>query len=224
MATTITPDLITIGAVASNSCLATLPAQKASSSVSDSIAASAVEPKLGGANSGTPGTVTTAAGKKLLMSNNSDNTPPGRPDMLPNNPEDTIVTIERSPSDGESTLGKMFINGKFECHTLEDVTRPGEPKVYGKTAIPSGRYPLTINHSQKFGKQMPLVCDVPGFSGIRIHQGTTSKHTDGCILVGSGTTPSGNTSKLTGSTEAFSNLMPKLQNAVRRGKVYIDIR
>lgn len=46
-------------------------------------------------------------------------------------------------------------------------------KVYGKTAIPTGQYNVSWNYSSKFKKMMPLIEDVPGFSGIRIHAGNT---------------------------------------------------
>lgn len=77
----------------------------------------------------------------------------------------------------------MFIDGKFECYTLEDITRTGA-KVYGETAIPSGTYRLVIDWSNRYGRKMPHVLDVPGFDGIRIHAGNTAVDTLGCILLG----------------------------------------
>lgn len=59
-----------------------------------------------------------------------------------------------------------------------------ETKVYGQTAIPTGEYQITITYSNRFKKLMPLLNNVPGFAGIRIHTGNTDKDSDGCILVG----------------------------------------
>ena len=66
-------------------------------------------------------------------------------------------------------------------------------KIYGETAIPTGIYKINITYSNKFGKRswairfggkLPLIEDVKGFEGIRIHPGNTNKDTLGCILVG----------------------------------------
>lgn len=84
----------------------------------------------------------------------------------------------------ESSIGELSIEGlAFKCFTLEDPVREG-PKIYGRTAIPAGTYQIIINKSGKFKRLMPLLLDVPGFGGIRIHIGNTARETDGCILVG----------------------------------------
>jgi hypothetical protein len=41
-----------------------------------------------------------------------------------------------------------------------------------------------VNHSPKLGRRLPLLLDVPGFAGIRIHALKTAKGTEGCIGVG----------------------------------------
>ena len=57
-------------------------------------------------------------------------------------------------------------------------------KVKGQTAIPTGVYPVYITWSPKYKKPMPLIENVKGYSGIRIHSGNTAKDTEGCLLVG----------------------------------------
>lgn len=81
-----------------------------------------------------------------------------------------------------STEGELFIDGAHECYTLEDAVRP--KKVAGHTAIPAGRYRVVVTVSARFGRPLPLLVNVPEFSGVRIHRGNSSKDTEGCILVG----------------------------------------
>lgn len=82
------------------------------------------------------------------------------------------------------TIGKLYIDGKYFCDTLEDTVRPDGVKVYGKTAIPAGTYKIELVPSYRFQRLMPMLLDVPNFSGILIHNGNTADDTDGCILVG----------------------------------------
>ena len=88
------------------------------------------------------------------------------------------------------TLGEWRIDGQFFCYTLEDIVReiPGVPvaqwKIMHETAIPRGRYRLSLVASPKFGPDSILVNDVPGYTGILVHSGLNEDHTSGCILVG----------------------------------------
>jgi hypothetical protein len=93
-----------------------------------------------------------------------------------------ILTLYRYKSDKTATLGKLGIDGKFFCYTLEDEFRT--VKVFGETRIPAGTYNVLWTPSARFGREMLLIDMVPGFSGIRIHAGNTEKDTSGCILVG----------------------------------------
>lgn len=93
------------------------------------------------------------------------------------------IRVLRIDGDAERTIGLMVVDGVFTNYTLEDPVRTG-PKIPGKTAIPIGRYEVTITHSQRFDRPLPLLLDVPDFSGIRIHAGNTAADTSGCILVG----------------------------------------
>lgn len=101
-----------------------------------------------------------------------------------------FLTVEREPSKNGATLGKLYINGSFFCDTLEDEIReiPGidvaKWKQYGKTAIPSGIYEVTLEPSQKFGPDTMTVNGVHGFDYIRIHAGNSDEDTHGCLLVG----------------------------------------
>ncbi len=107
------------------------------------------------------------------------------------------------------TLGELFINGRFECYTLEDKVRDNGVKVYGSTAIPKGTYDLSVTFSNRFQKQLPLLHDVPGFEGVRIHTGNTNQDTEGCILVGRVKRQT----SIEESRLAFSHLLPQLESA-----------
>lgn len=97
------------------------------------------------------------------------------------------LRLVRENSADETTLGNLYLDGIWFARTLEDQDRrleTGGTKVYGKTAIPLGTYPVVIDWSTRFGKQMLHVLDVPQFEGIRIHAGNTHFDTHGCILLG----------------------------------------
>jgi hypothetical protein len=88
------------------------------------------------------------------------------------------------------TAGQVLINGEPFCYCLEDEVREidGVPveqwKIKGVTAIPRGRYRVLLTYSPKFGRVLPELLNVPGYSKIRSHSGNKAEHTEGCILVG----------------------------------------
>ena len=127
------------------------------------------------------------------------------------------LSLIRKEFTTESTIGDLLIDGKFYSFTLEDMYR--DKKIKGVTAIPYGTYEVIINFSNRFQRPMPLLLNVPGFDGIRIHNGNTDEHTEGCILVGftKGKDFIGN------SKSAFVQFMPKLQAGLKTGKVFIEI-
>lgn len=114
----------------------------------------------------------------------------------------------------ESTIGELFVDGKFLCYTLEDTIR--EEKIYGKTAISYGKYEVVITRSPRFKKDMPLLLNVPGFEGVRIHAGNTAKDTEGCILVGM----TKSDDFIGGSKMAFETLMQRIKG----NKVVLEIK
>ena len=95
-----------------------------------------------------------------------------------------LIEVKRFEFKDTHTVGKMYVDGIYECYTLEDAVRNGT-KIIGKTAIPIGTYKVIIDASTRFKQDMPHILDVPDFTGVRIHAGNTSADTDGCILLGS---------------------------------------
>lgn len=100
------------------------------------------------------------------------------------------MAIIRKPTVRETTFGDWLIDGAPTYKTLEDAVReiPGEPvekwKIKGKTAIPAGRYRLTLERSPRFGSDTITVNNVPGFVGVRVHGGTDVNSTEGCPIIG----------------------------------------
>lgn len=129
------------------------------------------------------------------------------------------LVLQREILSDESTIGRLNVDGDFFCFTLEDMIRHGL-KINAMTAIPSGKYQVVITPSNRFKKRLPLVKNVPGFDGIRIHAGNTSADTEGCILVG--LTKGENF--IGKSQMAMSLLMPKLEEALKEGDVWITIQ
>ena len=93
-----------------------------------------------------------------------------------------LITLIRDTFTPAETLGKLLIDGKPFCDTLEPPVVPNAQ--HPKGAIPEGWYKIQVTHSPKFGRLLPLLYYVPGFDGIRIHAGNNRDHTSGCILVG----------------------------------------
>lgn len=104
------------------------------------------------------------------------------------------ITLIRKYKLPTYTIGKLYIDEEYFCDTLEDkdrgltddmtVSEISNIKIKKETAIPTGTYKVTITYSNRFKKNMPLINDVKGFEGIRIHSGNTNQDTEGCILVG----------------------------------------
>lgn len=107
----------------------------------------------------------------------------------------------------EYTIGRLFVDGLYYCDTLEDI--PRIVKVNNKTCIPSGMYKIIINDSARFKRKLPLLLNVPGFDGIRIHPGNTADDTSGCILVGENKVKG----KVINSRETFNNLFALMNDA-----------
>ena len=124
------------------------------------------------------------------------------------------------------TIGRLFVEGRYLCDTLEDKDRDqnrngcfdgAETKIYAQTAIPNGTYRVTLEHSPKFsprygGRKVPYLHDVPHFEDILIHTGNMADDSAGCILVGTNSA----TGRVSGSLTAFNKLLPMLEQATAR--------
>ena len=106
------------------------------------------------------------------------------------------LLLERKWCKPDYTIGRLYVNGKFYCNTLEDTVRDinkngtfdcGEFKISGHTAIPYGKYEVIVNYSPKFKRELPRLLNVKHFDGILIHRGNTHRDSSGCILVGENT-------------------------------------
>lgn len=115
-----------------------------------------------------------------------------------------MITIKRDQFTQQSTGGQLFIDGQFQCFTLEPVTRDDSVK---PRAIPDGTYTLDIRFSPKHGRDVPHVENVPGFEEIEIHIGNFPKDTEGCCLVGK----TRSTDFVGQSHGAFDDLFARLQ-------------
>ena len=131
------------------------------------------------------------------------------------------------------TIGRLFIEGKYFCDTLEDPVRQLDSikdKIYSKTAIPTGKYKVSMSIvSPKYSKRksyswcggrLPKLIDVPFFEGILIHSGNTPDHTAGCILVGENKIKG----QVINSMNTLKNLWVKLNVADEVGEeIWIDV-
>lgn len=143
------------------------------------------------------------------------------------------IIVKRIALKDDYTIGKMYVDGAYLCDTLEDKVRDynkdgdlkdaNEQKVYGKTAIPYGRYEVTLDVvSPKFSKyefykdvcggKLPRLLNVKHFEGILIHVADGYKGADlleGCIGVGRNLIKGG----LLYGKETFAKLYQKLEKA-----------
>lgn len=105
------------------------------------------------------------------------------------------ILLQRHALKAGYTIGRMEINGRYFCDTLEDTDRGlresmtedeiAALKVKGATAIPTGTYRIDMQtRSPRFGRVLPRLVSVKGYSGVLIHSGNTAADTEGCILVG----------------------------------------
>lgn len=150
------------------------------------------------------------------------------------------------------TIGHLYIDDVYFCDVIEDTDRGADSsmkftsvggnkgywttpegkkinKVPSETAIPTGRYEITLNvQSPKYAKKatwkafcdgyMPRLLNIHGFDGVLIHTGNTQKDSAGCLIVGQNK----EVGKVVNSTVTFKNLYKKLKST--KEKIYITIK
>lgn len=139
------------------------------------------------------------------------------------------LTLNRIALRQTYTIGKLYIDGKYFCDTLEDTVRDtnksgkfdnGEKKVKGKTAIPYGTYEIKWTYSPRFKKYTPQLMNVPSFEGIRIHSGNSSDHTEGCLLLGENK----KVGMVLNSRATIAKFYPIIKDTCAKGEVTIEIK
>lgn len=138
------------------------------------------------------------------------------------------------------TIGRLYVDNHYFSDTIEDVVRDlnkdgdlndvGEGKIYGKTAIPYGRYEITMKvQSPKYSQRasyawckgyLPRLLNVPHFEGILMHGGNSAEDSCGCLCVGENKVKG----KVINSMATLKKLVSILKHASDSGeKIWITI-
>lgn len=148
--------------------------------------------------------------------------------------------LDRAWKKDTYTIGKLFIEDQRFSETCEDKDRGlskdmplkeiKAKKIYGKTAIPTGRYEIKMTYSpkfanrawaKKFGGKVLEIVNVPGYSGVRIHPFNTAEESLGCIAPGRNTVKG----KVTSSTVYYNKLTSIVVPEMEKGRrVFITIK
>ena len=140
------------------------------------------------------------------------------------------LKLERKYRNNSYCIDKLYINGKYFSDVLEDPDRGltdtmsleeiKKIKIKGNTCIPYGTYNITITYSPRFKKNLPLLNNVKGFDGIRIHSGNKPQDTEGCLLPGFNKVKG----QVIDSRVTTDKLIAQIQQALNKGeKVTITI-
>ena len=147
------------------------------------------------------------------------------------------IQVKRTARKNTYTIGKVTVDGKAFCDSLEDTDRgvtqvmpftstggnkgywttPDNgiiEKVPGKTAIPTGLYDACSYYWEKYKCYVVMLLRVPGFTGILMHNGMTADHSEGCILLGKNNI----VGRLDGSRLYMDALVARVMAAEHRGE------
>lgn len=141
------------------------------------------------------------------------------------------IKLIRKYYQAKYTIGRLYVNNHFFSDCLEPPSQHltercsmdtiQNAKNKGYRAIPTGRYRILITRSRRFGRWLPLLMNVKGFEGIRIHAGNKPEDTRGCILLGF------NRRKgyVLDSTRCVLTLVKMMTEAMKKGeKVFVTVK
>lgn len=139
------------------------------------------------------------------------------------------IFLKRHTFTENYTLGTIT----FDCNsasfpTVEDKVREKGKKIQNKTAIPYGRYRVSLDVvSPKFSQypfymevcegKLPRLLDVSGFTGILTHCGRNEAQSSGCIIIND------YNASLDRSKEYFKSFMGILESAPDKDNIFITI-
>ena len=143
------------------------------------------------------------------------------------------ITVDRFISDDDSTVSRIFVDGRYVCFGLEDEYR--DKKVPKETRIPAGRYPVRLRkeggfherYSERYGEMhqgMLHIQDVDGFTFVLIHTGNTDEDTAGCLLVGETANTSIGDMSVGSSRNAYRKLYPMVVDAAANDDLHIEFQ
>lgn len=144
------------------------------------------------------------------------------------------LLVKRRYKGSAYTIGSLYVNGVYECDTLEDPDRGltsemsleeiKSKKIYSNTAIPTGKYSVSMSvvsprfkdrsWAKPYSGKIPRLLDVKGYEGVLIHVGNKATDTSGCILVGENKIKG----QVLNSTACFMELMTQLLKAHLKGE------
>ena len=142
------------------------------------------------------------------------------------------LTLHRETSGEKSTIGRLYIDGEFECFTLENPWLDNKRRI---SCIPEGTYEVKFRrvggwihkarglfpdmHNAVMG--MLELQDVPERDYILIHWGNYPTDTQGCILVGTGR----GVDAVWNSQTAYKAFYPKIADPLSCGqRVTLEIK
>lgn len=135
-----------------------------------------------------------------------------------------LLFVQREKGEDKATMGKLFIDGEYFCHTLEPkYVNPGV-KIMGQTAIPSGTYFINLFGSAHFNRILPHIMNIPNFTLVMLHPLNRVHDTQGCIGIGFQRGADDNGPVIWESQKATETLMARLWDAEKRQIIAITVR
>ena len=93
----------------------------------------------------------------------------------------------REPAEGRAVRGTLYrVEHRYSGSAglyKEYLTRIAGTLENSDHLIPALIYKVSVTQSPKFRRLLPVLEQVPGRTGIRVHRGTRPEHSRGCILV-----------------------------------------